>query len=405
MTETVEKAAQEVQEKINALKADVEKKIDASEVKTQVEASKTELSAKIGSLETEIVSLREQLKSEKSETKGDVFAEIRKYFLSDERKQTREEALGKRKEYGRAFEIKMDTSDIIPNVVGGFSPLLGNFVDTQIHNIPKRKTFMLGLISVERQIGVSRIWYSERVNETGNAQWIAEGSQKPLIEAQWETADAPTQELAEYWTVSNTMAEVAPAVLADFQNHADELINVQLDEDLFNGTGVGTEISGIITLASPFVVPPALAGYYLNPNIWDVIHAVAVSIDLANFNGNKTIVLNTTWSAAMKGIKGTDEHYVVPPFVTPDGKTISGMRVEFNNIVPAGNILLGELDRFKLVIASNLKYDEALNGEDFRFNRTSFRISGRFGTYLPASYDGSIIYDSIATIQAAIATP
>lgn len=93
-----------------------------------------------------------------------------------------------------------------------------------------------------------------------------------------------------------------------------------MEDGVLNGTGLSNQPSGLVTLASPFVVPSALANFYEDANIWDVIIAVATYVRLNNHKGNLTCILNTVWEAKMKGYKNVDGDYIIPPFVTQDGK-------------------------------------------------------------------------------------
>lgn len=84
------------------------------------------------------------------------------------------------------------------NVVGanGFSVNVNNYIDPEIGHTPKPENFILPLVTVETQTGTEKIWWSERTNEQGDAQFIGEGDLKPLISAQWETKSADIKEVA-----------------------------------------------------------------------------------------------------------------------------------------------------------------------------------------------------------------
>ena len=194
----------------------------------------------------------------------------------------------------------------------------------------------------------------------------------------------------------------APAVVSDFYEHAMELVDNKIDDGLVTGDGLSNNITGIGEVASAFVAPTALANYYTAPNIYDVIMAAATSVRLANFKGQITAVLNTVWMAQMQGIKRTDGTYIVPPFVTSDGKKVGEVNVVFANRMDPDAILIGDLKKFKVVFAENISYDEGYENDDFSKNLVSRKLEAFLGTYIKASDAGSIIYDDIATILTAI---
>lgn len=299
----------------------------------------------------------------------------------------------------------MTTANVLPNVANGFNQLFGNYIDTTIHDTPKPENFILPLVSIVTAPGTENIYYVDRINEEGTAQFIGEGDLKPLADGEWQESKADVKEVAVRWKMSNRLINHAPSVVNDFRTHADELMDQVIDDGVATGDGLGNNLTGVSTAASPFVAPAQLANFYQDPNIWDVIMAVATYVRLNNFKGNLTCVLNTVWMAKMKAYKNLDGDYIIPPFVTQDGKTVGEVKVVFTNKLPDTDILLGDLKKFKVVIAENIAYFEGWENDDFSKNLSSRKLEAFLGTYFPTSDSGSIIYDTIATIQTAIAAP
>ena len=194
----------------------------------------------------------------------------------------------------------------------------------------------------------------------------------------------------------------APSVVQNFRTHANELVEQKIDDGVAFGDGTGDELDGVATLASPFVVPTALANFYTATNIWDVIMAVNTYVRLNNHRGPLTCVLNTVWMAKMAAYKDANNQYIIPPFVTPDGKTVGETAVMFSNKIPDTDIMLGDLRKFHAVISEDVKYYEGWENDDFSKNLVSRKLEAFLGTYLPDSDSGAIIYDQIATIETAI---
>lgn len=300
----------------------------------------------------------------------------------------------------------MTTANVTPNVTNGFNQLFGNYIDPIIHSVPKRDVFILALVDTQIAPGTENIWYVERVNEEGDAEFISEGALKPLVDGEYAERKAPVKEVAERWKMSKRLIQHAPSVVSDFRMHADDLISLKIDEGVLTGDGLGNNLSGVATLASPFVVPSALANFYPAPNIFDAIMAVATYVSLNNFKGQFTCVLNTVWKAKMFGEKeATTNNYILPSFVAPDGSTVGDVNVVFQNGMDADKILLGDLKRFKVRISENITYDEGYENDDFSKNLESRKLEAFLGTYLPANYAGAIIYDDIATVLTAIEKP
>ncbi len=313
------------------------------------------------------------------------------------------------KQYGSNTVIKvaalMTTANVLPNVAGGFSPLFGNYIDTEIGHTPKPENIILPLITVKTQPGTESIWFSDRINEDGDAAFIAEGALKPLADADWQTSKRDVKEVAVRWKFTKRLMMHAPAIVQDFQAHAYELVDQVIDDQLLDGDGLGNNLSGIESEASAFIVPPGLAGYYPAPNIYDVIMAIATRIRLSNFKGQITAILNTVWMAKMAGIKDLNNNYVVPPFVAPDGTKVGTVNIKFSNKIGDDQIVEGDLKKFNAVFAENIIYDEGYENDDFSKNLVSRKLEAFLGTYMKASDAGSIIFADISDVQDDIAQP
>jgi len=292
----------------------------------------------------------------------------------------------------------MTTANVVPNVAGGFSPLFGNYIDNEIGHTPKPAPIFMRLVTVKYQPGTENIYFTDRINEEGTAQFIAEGALKPLIDAEYKTTSLQTKELAERWKMTTRLMYHAPAVVSDFREHANELIEQVLDTAILTGDNTGNNLNGIVAQASAFVVPAQLAAYYADANIWDVVMAMATAIRLANYTGKITAVLNTVWMAQMAGIKDAEGRYVIAPFVAPNGKMIGDVEIEFTNKIPATSILIGDLKKYNLVISEDAIYNEGYENDDFSKNLVSKKIETFAQGYIKLSDRGSILYDTIADV-------
>ena len=313
------------------------------------------------------------------------------------------------KNYSASMVIKvaalMTTANVLPNVAGGFSPLFGNFIDTEIGHVPKPENIILPLVTVKNQPGTESIWYSGRINEDGDAAFIAEGALKPLADADWQTYKAAIFEVAVRWKFTKRLMNHAPAVVSDFLEHANELVEQKIDDNLLFSVASSTQFAGLAQSAAAFIVPPQLAEYYEQANIYDVINAMASRIRLSNFKGQLTAVLNTVWEAKMMGIKDLEGRYITPPFVTPDGRKVGSVNIVFSNKIDDDAILIGDLKRFNVVFSENVQYDEGYENDDFSKNLVSRKLEAFLGTYINPAHAGSILYDEISSVLTDIAVP
>lgn len=376
----------------NATKEQIEKAVES--LKNEQKEAQEKIVKQLGELQENYNKLLEKADGKAQAEKGTFVAfvekNIEKFNETD-------------KHYGASMVIKvaalMTTANVTPNVTNGFSPLFGNYIDTEIGHVPKPENIILPLVTVKTQPGTENIWTSDRVNEDGDAEFIAEGALKPLADADWSTTKHPIKEVAVRWKFTKRLMMHAPAVVQDFQEHAMELVEQKIDDQLLEGDGLTVNLSGLETLASAFIVPTGLAGYYQAPNIYDVIMAMATRIRLSNFRGQITAILNTVWMAKMAGIKDAENRYIVAPFVSPDGTKVGSVNVVFSNKIGDDAILIGDLKKFNVVFAENIMYDEGYENDDFSKNLVSRKLEAFLGTYIKASDAGSILLGDISDIQ------
>ena len=286
---------------------------------------------------------------------------------------------------------------------GQWSPLFGNYVDNTIYSAPKLVSSIMDDISVTFQPGTENIYWTDRVNEEGDAAWLAEGGVKPLIDAEWKTMTAVTREVAEYWKVTTRFLFHARMAVNDFAIHARELIDNKLADGFLLGddnTLSSNEMNGVITAASVWITPPA--GPLLNstpcPNVYDAILAAATQIRSRGFTGRLIARVSGSLSYGLKTAKDSKGGYLVVPFASADGSQVDEVTVKFDWKLPAGSILIGTLSNYKAVISEEAIFDEGHEGEDFKKNLISRKLETFAQGYLPSSLTGSIIYATLAEI-------
>lgn len=399
LSKSVEGAAKS--EDIDALKQQISDLTDKGIKPEQL----TEIKNQIDTLATQIAEY--ESKGGKSAEKGTFEVFVEKNIADN--KLTKDNPQVRNASYSANETLKapalMTTANVIPNVAGGFSPLFGNYIDPEVGHTPKPDNIFMDLVTVKYQPGTETIWYTDRINEEGTAQFIAEGATKPLADAEWKTTSKQTKEVAIRWKMTNRLMFHAPSVVEDFREHANELVDQVVDDQILTGDGTGNNLDGIIANAGAFIVPAGLAEYYADANIYDVLAAMATQIRLANYKGQIEAVLNTVWWAKMAGTKDGEGRYLIVPFRSADGKTIFDVRVHFTNKMDADDILVGVLKNYNLVISEDAIYAEGYENDDFSKNLVSKKIESFMQGYIKQSKEGSILYANIADVLTDIEQP
>jgi hypothetical protein len=401
--------AKEIKDAVDAAKANAKIEADKA-VKAALDAERIEAKKITDDLNEKVNTLNEQAEMGKGAQTG-VVVEFFKKNIAEKPDEIKEKNYaGKLKiksadmvRYGvKAAHEPMTTADVLPNVAGGFSPLFGNYIDYEIGHIPLPQMIFMKLVTVINAPGTENIWWSDMVNEQGDAAYIGEGTLKPLFSAQWQTYSNQMKEVAMRWKQSKRLALHAPSVISDFAERANQYMEQKIDGGIMANTSGDLGFDGINDVGVPFIVPSTLANYYTFATIFDVIMACASQIMQANFYGEMTAVLNTVWMAKMQGVKDALGNYIVPPFVSKDGQNVGPVRVEFSNKMDAGQITVGVLSKYRLVFAEDISYDEGYENQDFTMNLMSKKLEAFVGSYIKGSDSGSIIHDEIATVLTAI---
>lgn len=402
--------AKEIKDAVDAAKLEAKTASDAA-ILVAVDAAKAANKSVTDDLSQQVAALKE-LNTTGDNAKGGAIRAVVKFFRDNitNNKANSYEDLGDmgKSGYSARTTIKaaalMTTADVLPNVAGGFTPLVGNFIDEEIGHLPVPDLIFKNLVTVKTAPGTDSIWYSDRINEQGDAAFLPEGGLKPLISSQWQTVKKAIYEVAERWKQTKRLIMHAPSVISDFVEHANNLIEQKIDDTILDGDhgADATKFDGLQVVGGAFIVPAGLAGYYTFANIYDVVMAAAVQIRLAYFKGPITAVLNTVWMAKMAGIKDAEGRYVIAPFVTPDGKKVGETSIVFSTKIDADDIVIGDFKKFNLVISEDVMYDEGYENDDFSKNLVSKKLEAFLGSYYKASDAGAIIYDQISTILTSI---
>lgn len=283
-----------------------------------------------------------------------------------------------------------------------FNPAYLTEVVPGVASTPKQQPFLLNYVN-RRATNARTIYWIDRTTSEGDAEFIAEGALKPLVDVDYAPRSSEVKKVAERWKYSEEMMEDTQFILADARDHFDELVRLKIDDKIFGGDSGTTaaEVDGITSYASAFVAPASLANAVVDANLDDAIVAAATQIRLANFMPT-TVFLNPGDVAAMQLEKASDGHYIIPPFATANGLQIDGLTVVSTNRIPAGKILIGDPSKYTVAFKDDVTFKAGWENDDFSKNLRTFLLEARLVGYMSANHTGAIIYDDIANIKALI---
>lgn len=187
------------------------------------------------------------------------------------------------------------------------------------------------------------IRYIDQATVGRNAQWVAETAAKPEGSIIWQEYTMPLETIAEWIPVTKQAFNDLGFIEGELRRLLEVDLSVKIDTDLVTGSGVTPIIKGLYTYATAWV-PAAPYQGVTDANIFDLIAAVATKIALgkeSKYSAN-VVYLNPVDIWKYKVLKATDGHYLLPPFVTPDGQNIAGLRVIETSKVAANTMVVGD---------------------------------------------------------------
>jgi HK97 family phage major capsid protein len=176
---------------------------------------------------------------------------------------------------GQGVEIKMDETKALGDMLFANSfPTADVSVTTLrpgIIELPKRKLHIRQLLSGGAMSNSNFAYVKETAGEGAIAP-VAEGVLKPQIDLNLQEVSVPAQYIAGWLRISRKMLDDIPGMITFLQSRLPELLLRVEDNQLLNGDGVGSNLSGI-TDPGNFTSPAA--PYIATLDVEQIVQAVS----------------------------------------------------------------------------------------------------------------------------------
>ncbi len=258
-----------------------------------------------------------------------------------------------------------------------------------ITRIVRRNPFILQLVNVGTIM--SNVWeWVEQKNPDGGAAMTAEGAAKSQADFDLVVASANVKKVTAYIKITKEMLDDVELMRSEIDQELTELINLKIDDQLLNGTGLTVNLTGIVTNATAWAAG-AFALAIPTPTKWDVLRT-AINQVRVNLFEPTYIVMHPTDVTSMELSKATDGQYILPPFAASDGTIVSGIRVVANTGVTIDKFLVGDFTksgvRFKEGLTINIGYEN----DDFTKNLVTILAEARLVQRVKSNHYGAFVY-------------
>jgi HK97 family phage major capsid protein len=398
-------------------KCETEKRSRTPEEKTQWETLKGQVDAmadEITALEAqEVINQRsakpvdkpgEPKKEQESEKRGSIADQIRKW-QQENRAVLDELRKGNNRNFNQLSELELRQDDpmttaTVNSVSSVFLPNPGR-VDGIVDFVRTQPTFWCRL--TKGSTTLNPLYCVNISNKLGAADFIGEGVLKPLASIDLTVETSTAKKVAERMRVSMELLNDLPGFQSLVQNELAFEVEKHANDAALTATASSTDIAGITTLASAFTLTTIEAG--AAPTYMDAIRAAIAQLQSLNFTDNIVAFVNPIDAANMDLSKSADDgHYLLPPFVSQNGMLVSGVPVVVDNNIAVGNLLIGDMTKYKISMLEGFTIRWGLDSDDFSKNLITVIGEMRFHQYFSANHTGAFIYDAFSDIVAAITT-
>jgi hypothetical protein len=264
--------------------------------------------------------------------------------------------------------------------------------DGEVHTIQRGTPFILNFVSVGNTDAPALLWFDE-VPKEGSFAVTAEGALKPLQQYKFERRTSDYKKAAGYTVITEEFDKDFPRLVSTIKR----LMEIDCKNDM------NTIILADMVASASAYAYPALDDQIDNADDYAAIGAAIAQVQSLRYTPN-VLVLNPADAWRMRLQKGTDGHYVMPPF-TWNGQTYEFGKVVVDPSVAVGNFFLGDGSVYNVDLRGDIIVRIGYANDDFIRNQYSMVVEQFFYNYISTSRKTALIYGSFATIKAAIEKP
>lgn len=162
---------------------------------------------------------------------------------------------------------------------------------TDVSVLPRRKLAVRDLLDPRRTTSNS-IEFLRQLARTNNAATVAEGALKPESAMTFEDATAAVRTIAHWVPVTKQAYADAPQLAAIIEGELMYGLKYVEDNQLLNGSGTGTDLQGMYTIATAFSAPITMVA----PTKIDVLRLGVLQASLAGYPATGIVMHPTDWA-------------------------------------------------------------------------------------------------------------
>lgn len=396
--EDVTKLAEELNKKIEAIEKSANDKTEINALKSELAnvASKED----VAKLSADLDALSIQLK-QKEEPIVELGATIKE--VKEQIEKANEAAKNRN---GQGVKLDFTIKAVAPVLTTNVTAAAGGNVVAMTESLGIVKPLVQNRIFFEDILNpvpttLDTITWIDEVVKEGDAAMTAEGATKGQSDISYVERTLNLQNVTHFIKVSTKMLSQPNYIVSAIQNRLLSRLRLKKQSQLVDGDGTAPNISGLNVLATDFAVG-AYADTVEDANIFDLIRVIVAQISTSgeDFIPNYAVVSHGTL-AKMDLEKGLDGHYVLPPFISSDRTTISGVKVIGSNEYTDDEMLVGDFTKANYAYKDEIRVSAGLDGNDFTKNLITILAEQPIGLFVSENEKSAFRF--VSDIDAAVA--
>lgn len=219
--------------------------------------------------------------------------------------------------------------------------------------------------------------WSEQVAVTNSATDIAEAT-APTVQSNitWGEKSLEGKRLVDFVKIGLDMIKDVDYVLGEVQALVNKNMKLKENDALINGTGLGTEMSGLLTYAEVF----RTAGISIEKaNLVDLVNRISlqVTMDMLGGAAATNFIASPIDIQPLKEAKATDGKYLFERWALGENPSIGGVSFVANPLVAQNTLIAGDFTLGTLFIFDDLLIEMVRTENDELTNKVTIKAYKR----------------------------
>lgn len=307
----------------------------------------------------------------------------------------------------KEMTINGDYTDANGNLGEGFALTT---LDTEIDKVP-RPVKRIRQIANVGTTGSKFVTYIQQTQQPfGNFEggegvqgFTAERQVKPSGEITYAEVSVEVKKIAGTIKVSKEMLADLAFVRSEINSELLESIEQGIDFNMINGTGVGSQITGLLNAGIPNYASGVFAGVVPGANILDVIRILKAQVQ-GNNQEPTHVLLHPEDVAKLEISKSVSGEYTFPYWMNGQ-LLVSGLTIVATTNIAPDTIVLGDFSKLIVKIREDVNLTVGYENDDFTRNMVTILAEARLVQYIKNNQLRAFVTDSITAVIADIVAP